>query len=213
VKNPLQYMGTGIELLGSTVRDESAQALVRDLKTGVRTLDAIVKELLDFSRPMTLDLMPVQANDLVREVAARLAEPDVDTVLDLDPSLPEIRLDAYKVRQVLENLVRNSVQALSGRGPGAPRGRIRLATAAVREGPLAGGVSILVEDDGPGIPPDALASIWDPFYTTKTRGSGLGLSVVRRIVDAHGGTVTVRSRPGEGAVFEIVLPPGGGGVA
>jgi two-component system sensor histidine kinase HydH len=82
---------------------------------------------------------------------------------------------------------------------------VTLATRPLRDGPLAGGAAIRVEDTGCGIPEADLQRIWDPFWTTKTRGSGLGLAVVRRIVEAHGGEIRAESRP-QGTVFEVLLP-------
>jgi signal transduction histidine kinase len=205
VKNPLQYIGTGVELLGATVKGEDAQELVRDLKTGVRTLDSIVKELLDFGRPMKVHRMPTQLNDLMAEVARRVLPPEVEAVLELDPDLPEVEIDPYKILQVMENLARNAVEALAQRPEGLAGARVRLGTRRLSAGPGAGGVAFRVHDNGPGIPDEDVAAIWDPFFTTKTRGTGLGLAVVRRIVEAHGGSVHLCSHRGEGACFEVHL--------
>lgn len=198
VKNPLQYIGTGVDLLREHVREEPAAGLLRDIRTGVQTLDAIVQELLDFSRPMRLERVPVDLNDLAREAASRVVPPEVPVTLDLAPDLPEVQADGYKLRQVIENLLRNAVESLVGP---ARSNRIVLATRADE-----GGVRIGVRDTGVGIAPADIERVFEPFYTSKTSGSGLGLPVVQRIVEAHGGSVRVESRPGEGTLVEVWLP-------
>jgi signal transduction histidine kinase len=200
VKNPLQYIGTAADLLASTTKDEAASSLIGDMRTGVRTLNAIITELLDFSRPMRLDVAPVDLSELAAEVARRVVPADAEALLVLEPGLPEVPCDGYKIRQILENLVRNAVDALAT-GPGAVR-RIELSTA--REDPW---VVVRVRDSGRGIRPEDLPRIWEPFFTSKTHGSGLGLAVVRRTIDAHRGEVRVESVPGEGTTFSVLLRP------
>ena len=204
VKNPLQYIGTASELLASMSQDPAAQALIGDMRTGVKTLDAIITELLDFSRPMRLAVAPVALNEVVREVARRVIPAEgVEVSIELASDLPEVPADGYKVRQVLENIVRNAVDALPPAGSGARR--ITLATERVTDGKFAGGARIRIRDTGRGIPPEDVPRIWEPFFTSKTHGSGLGLAVVRRIIDAHRGQVEVESTAGVGTTFTIAL--------
>lgn len=198
VKNPLQYIGTGVDLLRGHVREEPAASLLGDIRTGVQTLDAIVQELLDFSRPMRLERVPVDLNDLAREAVGRVVPPEVPMTLDLAPDLPEVQADGYKMRQVIENLLRNAVESLAGP---ARANRIVVSTRLEE-----GRVCVGVRDTGIGIAPADLDRIFEPFYTSKTSGSGLGLPVVQRIVEAHGGAVRVESRPGEGTLVEVRLP-------
>lgn len=206
VKNPLQYMGTAVDLLGSRVQDEGGQSLVGDLRTGIRTMDAIVKELLDFSRPMLLERVAVELNELVREACGRIIPEGVDIQLELAEGLEAVNADGYKIRQVLENLLRNAIESrLEVDEPDVDAFRIRIGTGTVfRQG--RGWATLRIEDSGVGIRPDDLKRIWEPFYTSKTRGSGLGLPVVKRIIEAHGGDILARSRPGRGTVMEVLLP-------
>lgn len=204
VKNPLQYIGTAVDLLSSTARGAVPAELVGDMRTGVRTLNAIVTELLDFSRPMRLERTDVDVNEVVSEVAGRVVPGDVACRLALEPDLPVVGADGYKLRQVLENLLRNAVDALPP--PGGERA-IVLSTRRAVEGRCAGGVEVEVADSGHGIPPEDLPRIWEPFVTTRTHGTGLGLPIVRRIVEAHGGDVAVVSEPGRGTRFVFRLPP------
>ncbi len=200
VKNPLQYIGTGVDLLREHVREEPAAALLGDIRTGVQTLDAIVRELLDFSRPMRLERVPVDLNDLAREVAGRVVPPEVPMTLDLAPDLPEVQADGYKMRQVIENLLRNAVESLTGP---LESNQVGIETRAEE-----GAVVIGIRDTGVGIAPEDLERVFEPFHTSKTSGSGLGLPVVRRIVEAHGGSVRIESRLGEGTLVEVRLPLG-----
>ncbi|MBM4394913.1 MAG: hypothetical protein FJ087_04405 [Deltaproteobacteria bacterium] len=202
VKNPLQYIGTAADLLAGTSKDPAAVELVGDMRTGIRRLDAIVTELLDFSRPMRLDLAPVDVNGVLAEVARRVVAADATLRLDLAEGLPEVRADGYKVRQVFENLLRNALDALPAAGKG-PR-EIEVSTRP-GQGAFAGGVAAGLRDTGRGIAPADLERIWEPFFTSKTHGSGLGLAVVRRIVDTHRGEVRVESEPGRGTLFTVSL--------
>jgi two-component system sensor histidine kinase HydH len=172
------------------------------MRTGIRRLDAIVTELLDFSRPMRLDLAPVDVNGVLAEVARRVVAADATLRLDLAEGLPEVRADGYKVRQVFENLLRNALDALPAAGRG-PR-EIDVSTRP-GQGAFAGGVAAEIRDTGRGIAPADLERIWEPFFTSKTHGSGLGLAVVRRIVEAHRGEVRVESEPGRGTAFTMSL--------
>ena len=136
---------------------------------------------------------------------------------DIDQTLPSIRGDLIMLRQLFTNLLINAFEALEGRG------HVRIAArfvpnedeqVAAGEPPAdAGTVSVVVEDDGPGIPADVTEKIFSPFFTTKPRGSGLGLAIVRKIVHAHDGRIDMGSPPEGGTRFEITLPVTGDVVA
>ena len=205
VKNPLQYMGTGLELLGRRVQDEEGKALVEDLRTGMRTLNAIVQELLDFSRPMRLERSRVDLGALLQDVERRFQGQEGPRVtVETGQRLPDLEADVEKIRQGLWNLVQNAREAIEDSGKGS--------RVAIRGGPVLGregdSVFLEVQDDGPGMSVEVRDRIFDPFFTTKTHGSGLGLAVVQRIVTAHGGRVDVRTAPGEGTTFRVTLPAG-----
>ncbi|HOU52502.1 MAG TPA: ATP-binding protein [Myxococcota bacterium] len=207
VKNPLQYMGTGLELLGRRARDQESLSLVEDLRTGMRTLNAIVQELLDFSRPMRLHRTRVDLGALLDDVVARSMDLDGPPVTrDSGETLPEVVVDVEKIRQVLWNLVQNAREAIRD---GGKAGRVVL-RGGTRVERGEGAIFLEVQDDGPGIAPEVLERVFEPFFTTKTHGSGLGLAVVQRIVREHGGRLEVQSRPGEGTTFRVILPVEGG---
>jgi signal transduction histidine kinase len=161
-------------------------------------LNRIVGDLLDFARPAPPQLRAERLDRLVDEaVATALAQQpgSVKVVRQLDPALPPVLVDGRQVRQALLNVAANAVQAM-------PRGG-RLTVRARLEGTVA---VVDLEDSGAGIPADVLARIFEPFFPTKATGSGLGLAVVKRIVDAHGGEVLVRSEAGRGTCFTLRFP-------
>ncbi len=165
----------------------------------------IVSDLLAFSRRSKPHRAPADLAAIVRTtvslVSHKLKLMSVGARLDLPEDLPRVPCDASQIQQVVLNLVMNAAEATRPHGKGTVRVAARRA---------AGRAALLLEvaDDGEGIPEEALSRIFDPFFTTKEegRGLGLGLAVVYGIVEAHGGTIDVRSRPGEGATFTVALP-------
>ena len=166
----------------------------------------IIRELLAFARRRPPERRPIDVNDVVRDTL-QLQGPDlalkrVKVVTELARVLPKISADPYQLQQVLLNLFTNAAHALAARGGD---GRLTVRTAGGEQG-----VTIVVEDDGPGIPPEHLRQVFDPFFTTKPvgEGTGLGLSLCIGIVEAHGGHMSVENVPGSGARFTIRLPIG-----
>jgi signal transduction histidine kinase len=179
---------------------ESAALILGELERVERR----VASLLRFARREDLRLEPVDVGELAHATLAsfrtRLAAADVD--LDLDAHSGVIATaDREQLRQVLVNLVENALDALADAD--GPR---RLAVAV---GSVNGSAVVRVSDSGPGVPADALARLFEPFFSLKPTGTGLGLAIVRRTVEAHGGEIRARSSPGAGATFEVTLPLGG----
>jgi two-component system NtrC family sensor kinase len=156
----------------------------------------IVDGLLDFSRPVHSAPEPIQLRELCDEALERLGETTLLDGVDVRVS-GDARIDGHpqKLRQVVLNLVKNAAEA-AGQG-----GRVDVAIEAV-----AGGVNVVVRDTGPGIPAETRARLFEPFFTTKPRGTGLGLAVSQGIVHAHGGEISVETRPGSGSRFAVRLP-------
>ncbi|MBZ8141615.1 two-component system sensor histidine kinase AtoS [Rubrivivax gelatinosus] len=163
----------------------------------VDSLNHIVGELLAFGRPRPPQIDSIDIGELVRETAflAR-GRSEAQVTVTLEPGLPGIEGDREALKQAILNLLINAIQALP------QGGHVEIAVAAVD----AGLVSIAVHDDGVGIAPENLAKVFDPFFSTKASGTGLGLAMVHRIVDAHAGTISIDSRIGEGSTVEIRLP-------
>jgi signal transduction histidine kinase len=166
-------------------------------------LDQLLTRFLEFTRPAPPQRRATDLAAVVGEMLDVFAGDPAAVGLRLERSLSPARVscDPDQLRQVAWNLVANAGQACRAAGrPGAVR---------VVCGPAPdGGATLTVEDDGPGIPPAERERIFTPFFTTKAGGTGLGLAVVQRIVDAHGGSVEVDSAPGRGARFTVRLPAG-----
>lgn len=200
---------TSTRVLDTPPEDEEsdAQAEIRNAREHVdvigdeiRRLDEVIQGFLRFIRPEELKPQPVAVGDLVREVFS-LVEPEahrlgITTRFECPASLPDVRADAALLRQALLNLALNACQAMSDGGTLAIRGRVGASNR----------VLVDVEDTGVGIPPEQLERIFDLYYTTKPGGSGIGLSMVYRIVQLHGGEIEVQSVPGRGTRFELSLP-------
>jgi signal transduction histidine kinase len=212
VRNPLSSIGLNTELLeeelGALPAERSAEArgLCRAITHEVDRLTAITEEYLHFARLPKPRVHPEQINAVVQPLVdferEALALRDITLAAELAADLPHVAVDDGQLRQALLNLIRNGADAVADVGGGAVTVRTRQA-----EGP--GGravVEIEVADDGPGIAPDLLPKLFDPFFSTKEGGTGLGLALTHQIVREHGGSIRVDSTPGEGARFVVVLP-------
>ncbi|RMG59934.1 MAG: GAF domain-containing protein [Deltaproteobacteria bacterium] len=168
----------------------------------VRRLERIVNQTLYFSRERKLELKETDLNSLVEEVlemfTEELEEKGIELTLDLDADPPRVLADPDQVKQVLWNLVSNAEQAMTGGG------KLTIRTERVKE-PFSG-VEIVISDTGGGIPPEVVGNIFNPFFTTRPSGTGLGLPIVHTIVTRHGGYINLDNRVGEGVTFHVILP-------
>ena len=206
LNNPIGVISSRIEVM--LMEAESQQLpplLLEDLRVLHRhamRVARIARGLLSFARPGHGGQGPVDLNQVVEETLLlaekQIARAGITIRRSLAPGLPPIRGDAGTLQQVVLNLVTNAGEAIDGPG------EIRIETRTVPE--PAGAVQLTVSDTGAGIAPEALPRIFDPFYTTKAEGTGLGLSVSHGIVRDHGGTIDVQSRPGFGTTFVLTFP-------
>jgi signal transduction histidine kinase len=199
VRNPLG----GIELFAGILRDElpegdERRAHVQRIERELTHLKAVVSDFLEFARRPKVDLRPLDLEPMLTEVrdlaAADGAASGVEVALDLTPPARAMA-DATQLRRAILNLCRNAVQATP------PGGRVTLAASPAGEARL----RIRVTDTGKGIAPDQVEQIFTPFFTTKEKGTGLGLAFVREIVGDHGGTLEVQSELGKGSTFTVEL--------
>jgi two-component system sensor histidine kinase PilS (NtrC family) len=201
LRNPLASISGCVELLRGAqgLSEEDGRVLGIVLRETGR-LDALLTRFLEFSRPTPPVRRPADLAAVAGETLDMFSADPAAAGLALERSLvpTPASFDPDQLRQVVLNLLSNAAQALRDAGRG---GRIRLACA-----PTPDAAVLSVEDDGPGIGHEAASRIFTPFFTTKARGTGLGLAVVQRIVDAHGGAISVQSTPGEGARFVVRLP-------
>jgi PAS domain S-box-containing protein len=165
----------------------------------IERLDSVVTQFLQAIRPTQPQLRPASLNDVVGEtielLRRELENRGQRLEIGLAANLPQTPFDPSQIKQVLINLVKNAMQAMSRGG-----------VLAIRTGVSGEEVWVSISDTGGGIPHEQLNRIFEPFYTTKKKGSGLGLMIVQRIVRAHGGHIELESRVGQGTVFKIWLP-------
>jgi two-component system, NtrC family, sensor histidine kinase HydH len=205
IRNPLM----AIKLLVQTAADRPDGPSLRPrdfqvLEEEIVRLEAIVSGFLDFARPPRPDPRPVNVVELASHVADGI-RPRADlqgVTIHIDEPLEPVTAsaDPNQLRQVLLNLLFNALDA-------QPRGgEVQIAARLDRTNPRDPQLLMTVSDDGPGVPPSVGDRIFEPFVSTKESGLGLGLSICRRIVEAHGGTLTAANRPTGGAIFTLRFP-------
>jgi len=197
LRNPLGVIETSLYILRSRIgQDERAQKHVARIGEQLEVANGIITNLLDLIRNKPLAREPVRLGEVVDGAAAAVRRPEAVRLELLGlGDLPLVSGDAAQLRQVFVNLIENAVQAAS------PAGRVWV------RGDLADGlVRVAVEDSGPGVDDDTRRRLFEPLITTKDRGIGLGLALVKRIVERHGGEVGYEHRQGGGARFLLRLP-------
>jgi signal transduction histidine kinase len=202
LNNPLTVL-TGTADMIELEAPEALQRHVRLMKEAINSAQYVVRGLLTFGRQMPLQKTRVDLAELTESVLdltfGELHVAEVKVRKDIAPELPAVWGDGHQLQQVLVNLITNAKQAMAD-----VEGERRLRLSVQRAGDAR--VRIEVEDTGPGIPADVIAKVFDPFVTTKADGTGLGLSISYGIIREHGGTLTVESPPGCGAIFTLELP-------
>jgi two-component system sensor histidine kinase HydH len=218
IRNPLMIIrATLTTLMRGNVSAAEIHEAAADIDEETKRLNRIVSEVLDFARPIRFELAAARLNDICRAsaVAAWEGRADDGVELDLDPDLPLVVTDAERLRTALVNILANARMAVQPHVPHAGRGPA-VATApivSVRTRRNGDRVTITVSDHGTGIAPDDMSHIFDPYFTTRRAGTGLGLPIAKNIVEGLGGTIAVSSRAGEGTEIVIDLPIGTGEVA
>jgi len=204
VRNPLAVMRSAAQGMAEEAADgtETARAC-RFIIEEIDRLTNVVGSLLAFAKPPVLDLRPVAVDDLFERTLQlahdEMAAKRVRVQRRTSGPLPVLRADPDLLCQVLLDLVSNATEAVP------EGGEVTLEAAGGGDG----GVVLRVADSGPGVPAGLRERVFEPFFTTRTRGTGLGLAVARQLVEAHGGTIAVGERPGGGACFTLSVPAAG----
>jgi two-component system sensor histidine kinase HydH len=201
IRNPLSSIKGYAVYFGGRFEEGSEDRKAAEVMVGeVDRLNRVITELLEFARPSDVKPRPTDVNELVdqalRLIRQDAAAKDIETTTEHAPHTPLAPVDPDRLTQALLNILTNAVQAMEEGG--------RL-TVRVKSDDHAG-VRIEVEDTGRGIQPEDVSQVFNPYFTTKAKGAGLGLAIVHKIVEAHGGRVKVASRPGRGSRFTIILP-------
>jgi two-component system sensor histidine kinase HydH len=201
IRNPLMIIKAS---LASLRRDKITPAELReavvDIDGEIARLNRIVTEVLDFAKPIRFDMAEAGLNDICRQSAAAAwaGDPDPRVRLDLDDTIPAVVTDAERLRTALVNIMANARHAVQA----SPR----TDPVVVRTSRDNGHATVMIQDRGVGISPEDMARIFDPYFTTRRAGTGLGLPIAKNIIEGLGGALSVSSQPGEGTQISIDLP-------
>jgi len=200
VRNPLGVIRASVQLLEDADCDRTRVSEASSvIKQEIDRLDKVIKALLDFGRPSKPTLAPTDVERVLEDIVLftnRFAKQnDVRIVEEYRGDMPQVEADPDQLKQVFLNLVTNAVQVMDERG-----GDITITTAADEDF-----VTVEVSDDGPGIPASNISKVFDPFFSTRDAGTGLGLTIVHRIIDEHDGHIEVGSGE-DGTTFRVSLP-------
>jgi len=188
--------------------DEQSQEVMSTVISEINSMDLIIKELLNYGKPVTLSLSPVDLNGLITKALDTILGRFPDVKIDVDlkgripADLPHFYLDEVLMRQALQNIIQNAVESM----PAGGNLKIEVKRGKVGFEESKKGVEILISDTGGGMPQEVLENIFLPFYTTKPRGTGMGLALVHKIILAHGGGIHVESQEGKGTTFRVYIP-------
>jgi PAS domain S-box-containing protein len=206
IGNPLNALNIHLQLLSRELKDVKDEAVRKSLqeitdvaRSEIARLDAINTQFLGAIRPSKPMLAPEQPTEVLEEtlkiLKTEFKNRAIQVSVDIPESVPAVRLDRQQIKQVFFNLIKNALEAMPDGG-----------SLKIVFGVGDAFVEIAFMDSGVGIPQEELSSIFEPYHTTKKKGSGLGLMIVQRIVEDHGGEIEVASKLGQGACFKIRLP-------
>jgi two-component system, LuxR family, sensor kinase FixL len=199
IKNPITAVNLALRAVADQI-GEDQQAILEDLVSRMRRLEELMRRTLSFAKPLELRREVIDARELIvatiAHVGGELAKGGAEARAIQAKKRVEFAGDAHHIEEVLSNLIRNAVEA---KGIGA---HITLTA----EGEGSSWVRILVDDDGPGVPRELRPNLFRPFTTTKRKGTGLGLAICKKIVEEHGGTITIEDAPTGGARFVLRFP-------
>jgi signal transduction histidine kinase len=198
LRNPLTGISSAAYYLKrkyGSVMDEKGRDMLEVIEKDVNYSNKIVSDLLDYSRPIQLDLREMNPKSALTEALSHVEFPKNVQLIDLTKSAPTIRIDADKIKRVFINLIKNAVDAMPNGG------KLTVTSEKVN-----GAVKIAFADNGMGISEENLKKLFGPLFTTKAKGMGLGLAICKRIVEAHGGRISVESSVNKGTTFTITIP-------
>lgn len=211
VKNPLGGIKGAAQLLERELAEgsdllEYTRVMIRETER----IDHIIRELLELASPRGLKLTPVNLHRVLGDILLLQKQAvvgrDISFVTHFDPSIPDIMADGEMLTRLFLNLVRNALDAL------AESGRLTVSSRVLSDYRMAKNerqsrmVAVEISDDGPGIPKEDLENIWTPFFSSKSSGTGLGLTICHKIVAEHRGMIKVESDTGHGTKFTVLLP-------
>ena len=210
IRNPLGGIKGAAQLLRGALADPELLRCADIIIREVERLDGLVEQLRELATPPRLQLESINIHRVLNDVLALERQApawgEITLRTAFDPSLPAVLGDRAQLTQVFLNLVKNAVEALRGTGELAVSTRLEARFHIRRLSGRGRFLSVVVEDSGPGIPDEHQRQLFSPFFSTKLRGSGLGLALCQRIVTEHAGTIAYETRRGGGACFRVTLP-------
>jgi PAS domain S-box-containing protein len=198
LRNPLSGIAGATYFLKKKydqMEDETAQKMFEIIERDIEYSNKIVNDLLDYSRAMDLELSATNPKRLVEEALESIVMPENIRVVNLTQDEPDINIDIQMMKRVIINLVNNAIDAMTGGGE-----------ITIKSNVAEDDYELHITDTGVGIQDDILENIWNPLFTTKAKGMGFGLSICKRILEYHRGSIIVKSKVGEGTTFIIKLP-------
>jgi two-component system, NtrC family, sensor histidine kinase HydH len=210
IRNPLNVIKGSAEMLAEKLKNSEplARELAGYISSEVNRLNALVARFLDFARPSHLDLRPQKMDEIVERALESVATQSPDAQVRVErhyaPGLPEISADAQLCERIFVNLIQNAYQAMDT-ADGQRENILRLSIAPETSDGRKG-IGVTVADSGPGVPPELREQIFNPFFTSKTNGVGLGLALVAKFVDDHRGSIHLENDSKPGARFHVFLP-------
>jgi signal transduction histidine kinase len=202
IRNPLAVINNSIYFIKTKLAvilagDAKAAKHVKIIESEIQQANSIINEILTYSRQRELQLEPVRLNDWLEELLSLYSfPPHIEVRKSFAIENPPVEIDPTEMQQAVRNLIGNAIEVMPEKGV--------MSVKTFLSSPRM--VAIEISDTGSGIPPEALDKIFAPFFTTKARGTGLGLAVVKKAVDRHGGQVEVESQVGRGTIFRIQIP-------
>jgi len=169
--------------------------MFKTIETSIEYSNKIISDLLDYSKTIHLELEPVTPKILVSNVFSIIQTPPLIVVRDLTKGSPEVKVDVSKMNRVFANIVKNAFDSMPNGG-----------TLTLTSKKTNGHVEVSFCDTGEGMSQDTLSKLWVPLFTTKAKGMGFGLSICKRIVEAHGGKISAESTIGKGTIITVAIP-------
>jgi signal transduction histidine kinase len=177
-----------------TKENDPLKPYVDEIAIGVENLDRLIYETLDFVKPKSMTCQVIDLNELLQSAVRELKTDRIEFCWSLSDALPRVELDRSQIKRAIINLVNNAIEAMPSGG------EIRITTAL--EQPY---MTFEIADNGPGISSDELERVFQPFYSTKERGHGLGLSIVHQIIKNHDGDIRIESKVGQGTRVIVTI--------